>query len=65
MASTTSPTLTWSGVPKVIAGRFVELDLSTARSVSGSVPTMRALRLAAVVQRDLDLVGRPRPRGCW
>ena len=30
----------------------------TARSVSGSVPTSFAIRLAAVGQRDLDLVGR-------
>ncbi|MND05343.1 hypothetical protein D3C83_260690 [compost metagenome] len=45
IASTTSPTRKWSAVAKVIAGSFGLSTLSTARSVSGSVPTTRALSL--------------------
>ena len=39
IASTTSPTRSVSDEPKVMAGRFSESTRSTARSVSGSLPT--------------------------
>ncbi|EXI78326.1 MAG: hypothetical protein AW12_03044 [Candidatus Accumulibacter sp. BA-94] len=50
MARVTSPTTTSSICPKVIAGKtsacpFAGVICNTARSDSGSLPTMRALRL--------------------
>jgi len=39
IASTTSPTRTDPGVPNATVGRFSRSTFSTARSVSGSVPT--------------------------
>ena len=43
MASTTSPARSPSSLPKVIAGRDSVVTCSTAISVSGSLPTTRAL----------------------
>ena len=45
IASTTSPTLSASEEPKVMAGRFSAFTRSTARSVSGSLPTTLASSL--------------------
>ena len=57
IASTTSPTCAWSDWPNRIDGSFGRSILSTARSVSGSVPDDARLGAPRVGERDFDLVG--------
>jgi hypothetical protein len=57
IASTTSPTRAWSGMAQHHHRQVASPMRITARSVSGSVPTTLAGRLAAVGQADFDLVG--------
>ncbi len=57
IASTTSPTCRWSTSPNAMTGSLSRSILSTARSDSGSVPTIVARPIAAVAERHLDVVG--------
>jgi len=57
IARTTSPTCRLSCFAKVMAGSCACLTLSTATSVSGSVPTNVGRQGLAVGSRDLDFVG--------